>query len=312
MPEIVVHHFFSEKVYMQLPREISGSVVKDLYRIGARGPDPLGIIRFWCLPVWKREHRKSSVMHNEKSGAFFRRLAEEAKAAEKDRDLLFSWCAGLITHYCLDSISHPYIICRTGLGKAYAGNHRSLEHALDREALEKNGLCLKDRPITRVILPCSGLPKEIREAVSRIFSDVFGWKDMWKKINTALRDERRFLRLCEDPNGSLLKMMTRLSAGMSLRSVSYAEAAYTGADTANTRKDTWFNPYDPAVTSSLSMAEMEETALEQAVAMIEGLYEYIYLDREYPGNIGSRSYESGFDTDDPRNRNIPVFSVLQR
>ena len=98
-------------------------------------------------------------MHNRCCGDFFRRLSQEAREQTGElRTLLFSYECGFLTHYFLDNVCHPYVIYRTGQGKLYAGNHRSMEHAMDRIALERNGMAFQDRPISRFILRNYGLP----------------------------------------------------------------------------------------------------------------------------------------------------------
>ena len=309
MPEIVTHHFFGMKVLQELPQEISQRIDPELYRIGLRGPDPLGIVRFWCPPLWKKLHGRSSVMHNLHSGMFFERLSREARA--KDGELqkqLFSYECGFLTHYFLDSVCHPYVIYRTGLGKAYAGNHRSLEHAMDRLALARNGLTLRNRPISRLVLRKKGLPETMKQAIDAVYADTFGWNDAWKQINHALKDERRFARLIEDPAGWL----ARFAKGGTKGSLSYAENAYTNADIENEQHREWRNPYEPGMVSTQSFDELTALAGEQAKQAICDLYRYILGESPYPVSIGNRSYESGLDTTDPRNKRDPQFEILQR
>ncbi len=248
-------------------------------------------------------------MHNRHSGEFFCRLSQETRKQEGNiRKQLFSYESGYLTHYFLDSICHPYVIFRTGLGKAYSGNHRSLEHAMDRLALERNGMQIKDRPISRQILQKNGLPETMKPPIDAVYADVFGWKDAWRQINHALKDEVRFTRIAEDPR----KILLRLAKGGEMASLSYAEKAYTGADIENEQHREWRNPYEPAMVSNQSFAELTDMAMRQAVQAICGLYEYVQDKGPYPASIGDRSYESGLDTDDPRNQRELQYDVLQR
>lgn len=312
MPEIVMHHFFARRVYDQLPRQVVSVIRPEIYRIGARGPDPLGIIRFWWPPVWKREHRKSSTMHLQKSGNFFQTLAMAARDSNGQlKDELFSYLCGFLTHYFLDSICHPYIIYRTGLGKGTEGNHRSLEHALDRDILREHRLSLKDRPITKKILPFHGLPETMMGAVNEVYHTVFGWENMWTLINTALQDERRFLRLMEDPGGKLYRLLSFSNSG-TLHSLSYAEQAYVTADIWNSSHEPWCNPYDEAIMSAKSLTELEEEAFRQVMTVIPLMFDHLFNDLPYPDAIGNRTYESGLDTEDPRNQKTLLCYPLAR
>ena len=309
MPEIVAHHFFGMKVLQDLPQDIRKRIDPELFRKGVRGPDPLGIVRFWCPPIWRKLHGRSSEMHTLHSGAFFERLSREARAqAGELQTQLFSYECGFLTHYFLDSVCHPYVIYRTGLGEAYTGNHRSLEHAMDRLALARNGLTLRNRPISRLILPEKGLPRTMKRAIDAVYAETFGWTDAWKQINHALKDERRFVRLIEDPAGWL----ARFTKGGTPGSLSYAENAYTNADIENEQHQEWRNPYEPAMTSDKSFGELTELAGAQAKQAICDLYAFILGEAPYPVSIGNRSYESGLDTTDPRNKRDPRFEVLQR
>lgn len=309
MPEIAVHHFFGIRVLTELPEEIRDRILPDLYRTGARGPDPLGIVRFWCPPVWKRLHGRSSEMHNCHSGEFFRRLSQETRRQTGEiRQQLFSYESGFLTHYFLDSICHPYVIYRTGLGKKYSGNHRSLEHAMDRDELDRNGMKLRDRPISRRILKGNRLPKAMKQPIDAVYADVFGWKCAWRHINHALKDETRFIRITEDPRGRL----ARFAKGGTMASLSYSEAAYANADIRNEQHREWRNPYEPAAASNQSFSELTELAAQQAKQAICELYAYIQESGPYPVSIGNRSYESGLETTDPRNQREPEFEILER
>ena len=313
MPEIVTHYYFAQNVLEQLPEGTREQINPELWNIGVRGPDPLGIVYYRNLPRWRTEHRKSNQMHTKGCGKLFRSIAEKAKRNEDAQgELLFSYLAGFLTHYALDSICHPYIIYRTGSGKENAGNHRSIEHAIDRKRLDEHGLNGKERPITGSILPQSDLPAGIRSALNDAYAEAFGWHDAWDLMNQALKDERRFVHLAEDPTGSFYRMLSRLTKNTNLLSLSYAELAYQDADIENEGREECKNPYDPSIRSSLSMRQLEEQALELAIEMIQGTEAFIFSDGSYPESIGNRSFESGLDAEAPQNQATLTCAVLKR
>ncbi len=309
MPEIAVHYFFGERVLKELPQEIRERIHPALYRTGVRGPDPLGVIRFWCPPVWKRFHGWSSEMHNRHCGKFFRWLSQETMNQTGIlREQLFSYECGFLTHYFLDSTCHPYVIYHTGSGKEYSGNHRSLEHAMDRLALAWNGMKLKDRPITRKILSGNGLPETMRESIDAVYAETFGWKNAWQRINQALQDEKRFAQIIEDPG----EILARVFKGGTPGSLSYAEKAYVNVDIENEDHREWRYPYEEGRTSTKSFAELTENAAQQAGQAVRELYLYLEGKGPYPESIGNRSYESGLDAKDRRNQMKPQCEVYPR
>ena len=314
MPEIVTHYYFGQQVFQSLQEDTKRRILPELYATGVRGPDPLGIVHFRNLPAWRREHGKSNQMHTKGCGTLFRNLAEKAKTAgDHEKTLLFSYLSGFLTHYCLDSICHPYIIYRAGTGKEYAGNHRSLEHAIDLNRLKQHGLRLDDRPISRQILPDPGvLPAEIKEAIDSAYAYAFHWKEAWRLINQALKDERAFVRITEDPKGRFYASLKKITKNDNLLSLSYSESSYPGIDTENERKREWKNPYDPSQVFDHSFRQLENQAMDLSVEMIERICAFIFHDAQYPELIGNRSFESGLDADDKRNQAEPVFSALRR
>ena len=150
--------------------------------------------------------------------------------------------------------------------------------------------------------------KSARRDLSTLKMDLTASTDAWKQINHALKDERRFIRLIEDPAGCLARLAKSGTPG----SLSYMENAYANADIENEQRREWRNPYEPSMTSNQSLGELTEQAGKEAKQAICDLYAYIRGEAPYPVSIGNRSYESGLDTTDPRNKRDPQFEILQR
>ena len=148
----------------------------------------------------------------------------------------------------------------------------------------------------------------MKQSIDAVYADVFGWKGAWRRINHALKDEIRFARIMEDPRGR----MARFAKGGTMASISYAEKAYENADIRNEQHREWRNPYEPTLVSTQSFAELTEQAEQKAMRAICDLYSYLTGEGPYPVSIGDYSYESGLDTDDPRNQREPQSEVLKR
>ena len=62
----------------------------------------------------------------------------------------------------------------------------------------------------------------------------------------------------------------------------------------------------------LKIADIAVAMTGEAQQAIRELYLYVWDGAPYPSSIGNRSYESGLDESDSRNRREPVFEILQR
>ena len=107
MPDIVQHHAFGTEVREALAPEIRNDLAEQPYIFALYGPDPW----FMYRPVKPRQGRGRR-MHTTRTGEFLRALAFQAKTGTAPRET-FSYLAGFLCHYALDSHTHPYIIWRT-------------------------------------------------------------------------------------------------------------------------------------------------------------------------------------------------------
>jgi len=89
MPNAVVHHYFSTKVFDGLPHDIQSQVDTSVFYHASFGPD------IWFSALYtKREHRslaeRCSYMHRNKCGKFFAALVSAVKH-EGEPQLLFTY-----------------------------------------------------------------------------------------------------------------------------------------------------------------------------------------------------------------------------
>ena len=160
MSDIIIHNRMGRSVYKRLPAEISGQIDKEIYQVGLLGPDPYAAYRFFAMPFRHGVHEWMSVMHDEKTADFLVEMAKAAKTSE-----MFSYLAGFLCHYALDTTVHPYID-RLADNTGYM--HVAIEHKLDLMELDKMGMDLRDRPITRNFYP-PFLPKSMQGDLDEVF-----------------------------------------------------------------------------------------------------------------------------------------------
>lgn len=147
MPAFYTHAKFGEKVLATLDAELQEAVNKypELYFIGLQGPDILFYYR-----GYKSNHvTKTGFGQHDKKGKVFFEPAIDAARKSKNPEASFSYLAGFICHFTLDSQCHPYIDVverETGL------SHAEIECEEDRYLMVNDGKdCLRHLESEKVV-----------------------------------------------------------------------------------------------------------------------------------------------------------------
>lgn len=302
MPEAVVHASFGQEVLSSLPPEVRDSIVPEPFRFALFGPD----VWFMHQP-WRRREGRGRRMHTTRPGAFLTALVRRAHASSC-RAELFSYLAGFLCHYALDSETHPYVIDITTREHRFPRSHMSLEHALDIIEMKKDGVWGEPHPVTGHYYPSLRLPDCMRSDVDAVFESVYGWPRCWQALNRSFLRYRRVYRLLENPRG-LSARLARLTGNQALGSLAYSESRFLSLDAENAGHRTWEHPYDSSLRFSDSFPELREKARLRAVSMIEAVWRYLWKgegsEEALSALIGNNSYLSGLPADDPRNYCVP-------
>jgi hypothetical protein len=192
MSDIIIHNRMGRSVYKKLPAGLASRIDREIYRVGLLGPDPLAAYRFYAMPLRHGVHKWMSIMHEEKTADF---LVEMTRAA--DTKEMFSYLAGFLCHYALDTTVHPYI---DKLADNTGYMHVAIEHKLDLMELEKMGMDLRDRPITRGFYP-PFLPASMQSDLDAVFKKVYGWDNVYRMLKASYLHHKMFYYLAEDPHG---------------------------------------------------------------------------------------------------------------
>ncbi len=309
MPDVAVHAAFGREVRARMKAEIAERIREAPYTFALFGPD----LWFMYQP-WKRREGRGRRMHTTRTGEFLMALAKQAKKSEH-RDEVFSYLAGFLCHYALDTETHPYIIHMTEERTKIPRGHMSFEHTLDRLEMERAGVWGEKHPVTDHYYPKVRLPDTIRRDIDTVFEQVYGWKRCWKALNNSNPRYRLCYRVLENPKG-LFTRIARISKNAALKSLAYATSHFEGTDAENTRNEEWTHSHDAEEKSTADFNELRSRALCNAGAMIEAAYRWIYLsetsEEELAERIGNRSYLSGLPVDDPRNRAVSFLLPPQK
>ncbi len=129
MPAQYAHYRFGREALPALPGEARQIIqrFRRLYDMGQQGPD----IFFYHNPLWKTPAGGlGHSFHGQSGQEFFSRVPADSEGA---RAYLF----GLLGHYCLDSMCHPFVNKMDESGEAA---HVALEKEFDRYLMAADGL----------------------------------------------------------------------------------------------------------------------------------------------------------------------------
>ena len=134
MPAFYAHYRFGCDVLKQLPEDIRSicTAHRGLFDIGLHGPD----IYFFYHPVLPNKVNRIGHAAHKRSGRYFLQRAQKVIASARDKDAARAYFYGLLCHFTLDSICHPYI--HTAM-KEFNVTHAATETAFDRALLLKDG-----------------------------------------------------------------------------------------------------------------------------------------------------------------------------
>ena len=264
MPDIVVHNAMGDKVLAGLEPEIRRLIEPEIFRFAVMGPDPYIFYRFFALPFRHGVNKRSTVMHETKCAAFLVALAKRGQSRE-----MFSFTAGFLCHYALDSTTHPFI---NGLAGEKSGIHAAIEHKLDVLELEHQGKQLYN--IMDLFTAFPELP-EVKEAIR----EVYGWND--ETYRAGYQHMKLFHWIAKDQHGCLNACLRWLPGKLS--TVSYR----------NHKGD----PFDLSAFHAL-----EDQSVSRGIELINALFRYCNgeIDEErFRIMIGNRSYTGEEITENP-------------
>ena len=130
MPSIYAHHRFGAEMIAKMPKRQQRTVARfrQLYDMGLQGPDI-----FYYQGLSKGDSAGDRY-HNETGAAFFERVCAMVRSnpSEGARAYLY----GVLAHYALDSLSHPFI---NRMAQEGTLDHSRIETEFDRYLLFMDG-----------------------------------------------------------------------------------------------------------------------------------------------------------------------------
>lgn len=192
MPSHYAHYRFGAAMVPGLTGDAQGPVkrFRQLYDVGLHGPDPF----FYYSPVIPTAVGKlGHALHMQTGREFFQRVCRNLRLEPSEAGVAYLY--GVLCHYCLDSVCHPFINQKAKEGF----NHMEMETEFDRYLLELDGktpACAQDRSGHICLTP------EECETVARFYPSATA-----KHIRQGVEKMAAVTRMLTAPQGRRLRFL---------------------------------------------------------------------------------------------------------
>ena len=133
MPSTYAHYRFGTQLLPSMPGDVRRTIqrFRQMFDVGFHGPD----IFFYNSPLFKGNAGFLGVKYHEQTGQeFFARVCRNLRLEPSEAATAYLY--GLLCHYCLDTVCHPYVRQVAAKGEI---SHAQLETELERRLLEMDG-----------------------------------------------------------------------------------------------------------------------------------------------------------------------------
>ena len=190
MPASYAHYRFGKELLPALPDDVRKTIqrFRRMYDVGLQGPD---FFFYYNILMKTSTGALGSTFHHQSGQEFFP-VACKAATSEAARAYLY----GLLGHYCLDSICHPFVNRLDSIGEAM---HISLESEFERYLLVKD-----KEPAPHLFNTGKFLKLTRGEAatVAAFYPGASGWA-----VGHSIRSMALFLKLLAHPNRKLQRQI---------------------------------------------------------------------------------------------------------
>ena len=319
MPDIITHYLFGLDTTNNIKSSPLYKIIKNnrgLFFVGLQGPDPM----YYHAPYKKNNNASiAKLMHTEKTGDFLIASLSYTKM-QLDKPEVFEPCisyiSGLICHYVLDFMCHPYIFYIGGRymkddesTKPYQGLHKRIEVAIDALLLEeKFGLKADAFKIHKHILKEQNISPAILDMYEEILYAVYAVPNGAQIFKQSYSDFRNYYQLTYDRLGfkkvfahSLSPLLPK-SISPFMSSFSYHNCVDEFTDYLNLNKEGWLHPVTGTV-YTFSFKDLIHNSLKISSALLNTAYAFLQSEITYDELVAQMpklSYLTGLPVSDER------------
>lgn len=317
MPAIITHYIFGLETAESISSSPLYSVLKDnytLYGLGLQGPDPI-----YYHHIYKKDAKKSVAfkLHTEKTADYIISLlcyAKKFPVSSESWNEILSFTCGVICHYVLDYMSHPYIYYFSGKytpsmpeTKKYRGLHHKLELTIDNILCSEKPALKKSKITPSSLLP-SNVPSNILAALDETILLNYGIPNGGQIYMNGCKNMRNYYYLGKSSSDNKIKQAILTIPGVSnimgpvANSISLVGSSHTSIDYLNRKRRVWRHP----VTGNISTASFDDilrNSLKKSSYLLLVAYKFAstaMTAEELRDLIPNVSYITGLPLDDTR------------
>lgn len=319
MPDIITHYLFGLDTSKNIKSSPLYKIIKGhrgLFFVGLQGPDPM----YYHSPYKKNNFSHiATMMHTEKTGDFLIASLSYTKKLVDTPELFepcISYVSGLLCHYILDSMCHPYIFYIGGrylkddeTTHKYLGLHKKIELSIDSLLLEeKFDMKAESFKVYKHILKQQAIPKVILDMYDETLFNVYAYNNGGDIFNASYIDFRNYYKFTFDRLGvkKLLAHSISPVLGKNLSNYattfSYHKCVDEFSNYLNSSKEVWLHPVTGNV-YTFSFKDLIHNSLKRSSSLLINAYDFTQSDISYDELIScipQVSYLTGLSTEDPR------------
>lgn len=280
MPSLTTHKIIAENILDKLPNKIIENINKNTYFIFSQSHD------IFYYNTNKNYKKIGNIGHHKDTQQFIINIIKYIRNNKLENNKhCVSFLYGILSHYYLDSICHPYIFYKTGINKnnketiKYRGQHNLMERTIDSIIYEKKyDKKYKKCNITKEILPKINITKDLENLINHTYQKTYNIKNSSKILKRSYFIMRLFHKIIvEDSIGiknKLYNFIDTISNNKSKCLHSYSTSIKLNNNYLNTNNNKWNHPCNINETCNKSLNDLLLEAENSTIKTIGKINEY--------------------------------------
>lgn len=287
MPALTTHKIFAEQVKEELQLN---NIDEPTYYVFSQSHD---LLYYYKSKNYKFFNKQGTKGHHKNTQDFIINIIECIKGNSLTNDKqCMAYLYGTLTHYYLDSTTHPYIFYKSGVYKKYnkdthkyRGQHNLLERSLDAILYERTyNKKYKYCKTHKEIIPKIEFNNKLKTLINLAYNKTYETKNMIDPIIKGYNTMRLFHKFIVNDSISFkyytYKLLDFITNNKTKCLRSYSTSVKYNIDILNLNKKTWNHPTDKTIKYNDSFIDLMNKAKKDCIKAIKEINEYIYNDKK--------------------------------